>query len=168
MLLMIVRDAHIVLVTFGFGEMVRIFFLNVATFGGPAGFAGIPAHTSLPFVFGVLLVLIYFFARLSRSRMGRAFRALQTMRWWLRRWGWTPPTPSFRPLAPPVVQEIFKQIPALRQEGVTILLVEQNARKALQCADHAYVLEAGQIALAGRADELLTRPEVQHACLGAS
>jgi len=70
------KGLYIVLVTFGFGEMVRIFFLNVTTFGGPGGFAGIPAHTSLPFVFGVLLVLVYFFARLSRSRMGRAFRAL--------------------------------------------------------------------------------------------
>ena len=54
-------------------------------------------------------------------------------------------------LAPLVVREIFRTIAALRATGVTILLVEQNARAALEVADHGYVLEMGEIALQGPA-----------------
>src|SRR5439155_1277151 len=64
-------------VTFGFGEMVRVLFLNAPAFGGPAGFAGIPAATTFWHVLGLLVVLVYFFARVSGSRMGRAFAALR-------------------------------------------------------------------------------------------
>jgi branched-chain amino acid transport system ATP-binding protein len=69
-------------------------------------------------------------------------------------------------LAPFLVREIFRIIVELKREGRTILLVEQNARKALQCADRAYVMETGRIALAGRGEELLCSPEVQRAYLG--
>ncbi|PYM91327.1 MAG: branched-chain amino acid ABC transporter permease [Candidatus Rokuibacteriota bacterium] len=71
------RGLYLVLVTFGFGEMVRVLFLSAPAFGGPAGFAGIPPTTTIWYVLGLVLVLVYFFARLSRSRMGRAFAALR-------------------------------------------------------------------------------------------
>jgi len=71
------RGLYLVLVTFGFGEMVRVLFLNAPAFGGPAGFAGIPPATTLWHVLGLLIVLVYFFMRLAGSRMGRAFAALR-------------------------------------------------------------------------------------------
>jgi branched-chain amino acid transport system ATP-binding protein len=71
-------------------------------------------------------------------------------------------------LAPLVVREIFTVIPRLRAEGVTILLVEQNARMALACADEAYVLQTGRMVLSGTAAELLASAEVQRAYLGAT
>jgi len=71
-------------------------------------------------------------------------------------------------LAPLVVQEIFRTVSALRATGVTILLVEQNARAALEVADHGYVLEMGEIALEGPAAELARDPRVVETYLGAS
>ena len=70
-------------------------------------------------------------------------------------------------LAPLVVREIFRIIPRLTAEGTAVLLVEQNARMALQCAAHAYVLQTGCVVLSGRAADLLAAPEVQRAYLGA-
>jgi branched-chain amino acid transport system ATP-binding protein len=70
-------------------------------------------------------------------------------------------------LAPLVVRDIFSIISRLRQEGVSILLVEQNARAALQVADHGYVLETGEIALEGPAAELADDPRVIETYLGA-
>jgi len=70
-------------------------------------------------------------------------------------------------LAPLVVLEIARTIRALREEGVTILLVEQMATVALELADHAYVLENGGVTLAGPARELAQNPEVRRAYLGA-
>jgi branched-chain amino acid transport system ATP-binding protein len=69
-------------------------------------------------------------------------------------------------LAPFLVREIFRIIMDLKQEGRTILLVEQNARKALQCADRAYVMETGRIVLEGSGEHLLHSPEVEQAYLG--
>jgi len=70
-------------------------------------------------------------------------------------------------LAPLVVQEIFAVIERLRRdEGTTVLLVEQNAKAALKMADRAYVLETGKIILEGNAADLLENPEVQRAYLG--
>jgi branched-chain amino acid transport system ATP-binding protein len=71
-------------------------------------------------------------------------------------------------LAPLMVREIFRIIPRLTAEGTAVLLVEQNARMALQCAAHAYVLQTGQVVLSGRAADLLASPEVQRAYLGTS
>jgi branched-chain amino acid transport system ATP-binding protein len=71
-------------------------------------------------------------------------------------------------LAPLVVKEIFRTIEALRTTGVTTLLVEQNARAALETADEGYVLEMGDIALHGRASDLATDPRVIDAYLGAA
>ena len=71
-------------------------------------------------------------------------------------------------LAPLVVLEIFRTIVSLRQTGVTILLVEQNARAALEVADHAYVLEMGEIALQGPARELAADPRLIDTYLGAA
>jgi branched-chain amino acid transport system ATP-binding protein len=70
-------------------------------------------------------------------------------------------------LAPLVVREIFRTIVGLRQTGVTILLVEQNARAALEAADHGYVLEMGEIALQGPARQLAGDPRVIDTYLGA-
>ena len=71
-------------------------------------------------------------------------------------------------LAPLVVRDIFKTIAGLRATGVTILLVEQNARAALEVADHGYVLEMGEIALEGPASELARDPRVIETYLGAA
>ena len=70
-------------------------------------------------------------------------------------------------LAPLVVRDIFATIAALRATGVTILLVEQNARAALEVADYGYVLEMGEIALEGPAAELARDPRVIETYLGA-
>jgi branched-chain amino acid transport system ATP-binding protein len=69
-------------------------------------------------------------------------------------------------LAPKFVTRIFQTLRELRQEGKTILLVEQNARQALQVADHAYVMERGRIVLSGSGQSLLNTPEVQQTYLG--
>ena len=71
-------------------------------------------------------------------------------------------------LAPLVVKEIFRTIEGLRATGVTILLVEQNARAALEVADHGYVLEMGEIALEGPAEDLARDPRVIDTYLGAA
>jgi branched-chain amino acid transport system ATP-binding protein len=70
-------------------------------------------------------------------------------------------------LAPLVVREIFRTITALRATGVSILLIEQNARAALEVADHGYVLETGAIALEGPASALAGDPRVVETYLGA-
>ncbi|HSM74287.1 MAG TPA: ATP-binding cassette domain-containing protein, partial [Desulfobacterales bacterium] len=69
-------------------------------------------------------------------------------------------------LAPLIVQEIFRVIVRLREEGNTVLLVEQNAKAALSIADRGYVLETGRIVLQGRAADLLVDEEVKRAYLG--
>jgi branched-chain amino acid transport system ATP-binding protein len=69
-------------------------------------------------------------------------------------------------LAPRPSRVIFNAIPVFRQRGLTVLLVEQNARAALQIADRAYVLETGRVVMEGLAQELLSQKEVQRAYLG--
>ena len=69
-------------------------------------------------------------------------------------------------LAPQVVAQIFAVVRRLRDDGMPILLVEQNARKALEIADRGVVLRRGRIVLAGPANELRDNPAVQHAYLG--
>jgi branched-chain amino acid transport system ATP-binding protein len=69
-------------------------------------------------------------------------------------------------LAPLIVREIFRVISDLRQAGVAILLVEQNARAALQVSDYGYVLETGEIALEGPSDQLEDDPKVVESYLG--
>ena len=71
-------------------------------------------------------------------------------------------------LAPILVREIFRVIREIREQGMTIVLVEQNARMALSVADRGYVLETGVVCLADRADALLQNPEVQAAYLGGA
>ena len=70
-------------------------------------------------------------------------------------------------LAPLVAQEIFRKLKELNREGLTIFLVEQNARQALRIADYAYVMENGEIVLSGTSAELLDNPKVIEAYLGA-
>ncbi|RAM59572.1 amino acid ABC transporter ATPase [Mesotoga sp. SC_4PWA21] len=69
-------------------------------------------------------------------------------------------------LAPIVVEEVFQAIHELNSKGVTILLVEQNAAKALEISEYAYVLETGKITLEGPAKELLESEEVRKVYLG--
>jgi branched-chain amino acid transport system ATP-binding protein len=69
-------------------------------------------------------------------------------------------------LAPLIVQEIFKVIQQLHQQGVTILLVEQNARQAMAIADRCYLLETGQVALSGTAAELKSNIALEQFYLG--
>jgi branched-chain amino acid transport system ATP-binding protein len=69
-------------------------------------------------------------------------------------------------LAPLIVKEIFNIIAALKATGVSILLVEQNARAALQVADHSYVLETGEVAIEGASDQLANDPRVAATYLG--
>jgi branched-chain amino acid transport system ATP-binding protein len=69
-------------------------------------------------------------------------------------------------LAPLVVRDIFRVIAGLRETGVSILLVEQNARAALQVADYGYVLETGEIVLEGPSTELAANPRVIESYLG--
>jgi branched-chain amino acid transport system ATP-binding protein len=69
-------------------------------------------------------------------------------------------------LAPLIVRDIFAVIRQLHAQGVTILLVEQNARLALQYADRGYVLEAGQVTIAGPAADLMNDDRVRQAYLG--
>jgi branched-chain amino acid transport system ATP-binding protein len=69
-------------------------------------------------------------------------------------------------LAPLLVRQIFDMVAQIHREGATILLVEQNARLALEVSDHAYVLERGRIALEGPSAELAADPRVQAAYLG--
>ena len=71
-------------------------------------------------------------------------------------------------LAPLMVREIFRIVASLRQLGVSILLVEQNARAALETADHGYVLENGEIVLSGPASALMHDPRVVASYLGGN
>ena len=70
-------------------------------------------------------------------------------------------------LAPLFIEAIFRIIQTLKDEGRTILLVEQNAQAALDIADYAYVLESGHIKLSGPARDVANNPEVIAAYLGA-
>jgi len=70
-------------------------------------------------------------------------------------------------LSPKLVKEIFSIIRKLHEQGITVLLVEQNAKMALSIADRAYVLETGRITMEGDAKELLNNEQVRKAYLGA-
>jgi branched-chain amino acid transport system ATP-binding protein len=69
-------------------------------------------------------------------------------------------------LAPLLVKQIFDLVSELNAEGRTILLVEQNSRKALQLADYAYVLDRGRIVLEGTGESLLNNEQVAQTYLG--
>ena len=69
-------------------------------------------------------------------------------------------------LAPIFIKEIFKIIEAIKEQGTTVLLIEQNAKMALQVADRGYVLESGKLVLSGSGQDLLASDQVQKAYLG--
>jgi len=69
-------------------------------------------------------------------------------------------------LAPLMMLSMFEALKELNKEGTTILLVEQNARMALQFAQRGYVLESGSLVLEGNSEALLANPEVKNAYLG--
>ena len=70
-------------------------------------------------------------------------------------------------LAPIVVRTVFEIIETLKQQGVTILLVEQNIHQALRIADHACVIKTGRITMVGTGKELLADPEIRKAYMGS-
>jgi branched-chain amino acid transport system ATP-binding protein len=69
-------------------------------------------------------------------------------------------------LAPVIVQQVFELVGRIRAEGFTVLIVEQNIRQVLQVVDRAYLLETGQIKLAGTANELLASDDIRRAYIG--
>ena len=69
-------------------------------------------------------------------------------------------------LSPILVDTIFQVIESIHREGITILLVEQNAARALSVADRAYVIDSGEILMEGGAEDLLNDPRVKAAYLG--
>jgi branched-chain amino acid transport system ATP-binding protein len=69
-------------------------------------------------------------------------------------------------LSPIMVEKIFEVIREVSKQGITILLVEQNARMALQAAHRAYVMESGVVTMSGQAQDMLHDPKVQAAYLG--
>jgi branched-chain amino acid transport system ATP-binding protein len=69
-------------------------------------------------------------------------------------------------LAPLLMVDVFNALKEINQQGTTILLVEQNARMALQFAQRGYVLESGNLVLEGKSQDLLNNPEVKKAYLG--
>ena len=71
-------------------------------------------------------------------------------------------------LTPTMIETVFRAIAEIRREGVTVLMVEQNAALALRMADRAYVMESGRIALDSAARDLLDNADVRRAYLGAS
>ena len=70
-------------------------------------------------------------------------------------------------LAPKIIGELFETIVRLKEEGITILLVEQNAFAALEISDYAYVLENGVVALEGKGSELIKSDDIRAKYLGA-
>ncbi len=70
-------------------------------------------------------------------------------------------------LAPLIINELYKALKEIRQEGITILLVEQNVRRSLGEADRAYILESGRVALSGPAKDLQGQEKVKRAYFGA-
>ena len=69
-------------------------------------------------------------------------------------------------LAPIIVSGVFQLIRQIKDQGITVILVEQNAKKALALCDYAYVLENGKIVMQGQGKELLCDPAVKKAYLG--
>ena len=71
-------------------------------------------------------------------------------------------------LSPRLVREVFASLSAIRGKGVTVLLVEQNARAALSVASHGYIMEQGKVVLDGSADELRDNEDVKEFYLGGA
>ena len=71
-------------------------------------------------------------------------------------------------LSPILVQQVFGLLQGLRDRGITVLMIEQNARKALEISDYGLVLQQGRLALAGSAAEILEHPQIGHLFLGAA
>ncbi len=71
-------------------------------------------------------------------------------------------------LAPIIIKQIFEIIKTINNEGITVLLIEQNANQALKVAHRAYVIETGEITMKGTGEELLNNPEIKEAYLGKS
>jgi branched-chain amino acid transport system ATP-binding protein len=71
-------------------------------------------------------------------------------------------------LAPIITNDVFNKITTIREQGITVILVEQNAKKSLSICDHAYVIENGHVVMEGSGDELLHNEKVAHAYLSTT
>lgn len=71
-------------------------------------------------------------------------------------------------LAPVIVNDVFHNVQRIRDEGITVILVEQNAKKSLSICDYAYVIETGHVVMSGTGKEMLANPEVAAAYLGST
>jgi branched-chain amino acid transport system ATP-binding protein len=71
-------------------------------------------------------------------------------------------------LSPILVQQVFRELLALRDRGVSVVMIEQNAKQALAVSDYAIVLQQGRLALFGKANEVLNHPEIGHLFLGGA
>ena len=121
---------------------------------------------SLEFVYNLFPVLKKFRNRMARTLSGGERQMLAIARALMSRPQLLLMDEPSLGLAPKIVAQVFKVIEDLRNEGITILLVEQNARKALELADRGYVIETGHIVLSGKAEELLANDMVKKAYLG--
>jgi len=121
---------------------------------------------SLEFVYNLFPVLKKFRNRMARTLSGGERQMLAIARALMSRPQLLLMDEPSLGLAPKIVAQVFKVIEDLRNEGITILLVEQNARKALELADRGYVIETGHLVLSGKAEELLANDMVKKAYLG--
>jgi branched-chain amino acid transport system ATP-binding protein len=71
-------------------------------------------------------------------------------------------------LSPILVQQVFGLLRRLQEQGITVLMIEQNARKALEVSDYGIVLQQGRLAMAGPAREILDHPQIGHLFLGGA
>ena len=121
---------------------------------------------TLEWVYGLFPVLKEFRNRIARTLSGGEQQMLAIARALMSRPKLLLMDEPSLGLAPAVVTKLFEKIKELRETGVTILLVEQNVRAALEISDRAYVMETGRIVLSGNAKELLRDERIKKAYLG--
>ena len=158
---------HVIHVPEGRGMLARMTVLENLRLGGFARSGHASTALELDRVFALFPVLSQRRGQLAGSLSGGEQQMLAIARGMMARPRLLMLDEPSLGLAPLLVREIFRIIPRLTAEGTAVLLVEQNARMALQCAAHAYVLQTGRVVLSGPAADLLATPEVQRAYLGA-
>src|SRR2546422_5214184 len=157
---------HVIHVPEGRGMLARMTVLENLRLGGFARSGHASTALELDRVFALFPVLSQRRGQLAGSLSGGEQQMLAIARGMMARPRLLMLDEPSLGLAPLLVREIFRIIPRLTAEGTAVLLVEQNARMALQCAANAYVLQTGRVVLSGPAADLLAAPEVQRAYLG--
>ena len=158
---------HVIHVPEGRGMLARMTVLENLRLGGFARSGHASTALELDRVFALFPVLSQRRGQLAGSLSGGEQQMLAIARGMMARPRLLMLDEPSLGLAPLLVREIFRIIPRLTAEGTAVLLVEQNARMALQCAAHDYVLQTGRVVLSRPAADLLATPEVQRAYLGA-